>query len=1150
MLETYGHSTFTLYVMKKNVSFWFFYFLLTSSFGQELFVSTVGSDSNTGSFSHPFLTIEKAQQVARTLIPTMNQDVIVTIMDGSYHLNQTLTFTANDSGLNGFRVIYRAYNRGNVEINGGKSITNWQLHDSTNNIFKTQLVTNLNVRNFFVNGKRAQRARSIDGSGWSTDLPNKRYNCPTSVQNWNENSDLEVAVSVEWKHHKIPIASVSNNIATVDQAFHNINIYAGFPSTEPTYIENAYELLDSPSEWYYSKITGVFYYKPRPGESMSTAHSLLAMLERLVTVNGVSNMVFDGISFVSTTRLKTNSEGYHCGQGDMDMSQVAMEAAVYVNQTRNTLFKSCQFKNLGTSGIRLHSGCKDNMIFNCQFENISGTAISISTPSYTSLQNITAQNLVENNWVYNNIIRNVGVEYEGSVGIMLGNGTRFYITNNDISDVNYSGISLGWAWNNSITITENSVIAYNRVDNVMKTLNDGGGIYTSSNMPGTHIRNNYISNVHNNYALYPDGGTSNVNWNNNVIKNSVYLWMYMWSNDCLNNSIQGNFTENPNKIFNGTNTVIANNSIITNDDWPLSATISMNLAGLLPNPVGDNLGTFGSIGNMFWGVDSTSQSIESRFWVKFGSQMTALDNLNGKTILPIPTSTAGTITFYQNDWYGSDGLFWYKLNNPVVTSDLFPQGLSSKTGEIIALGGHIFGFNGTRWCQLDELIGVPKVFNRIPPLVTSTPELFDPNSSDVQLNVSNGAWSGLSSTTVFSYQWFYNNVEIVGASSNSLSIPSIQPGIYFCSISVSDGITTVSAISNQFTVSLDPPINIIAPSIENFAGLLKVTSKGTLQNAGNGLFNYQWQKNGVNIPSAIGENYLVPITDYNNIFTCLLIATNNAGASTMVSNEILVKFPIDNLSVNAQVAYSTRKLSTNALFALQVRRGLDNAVLNIGFDLYGNLDEIALLNFVGTGNGFISIWYDQSGNNRHAIQTTASNQATIVNTGVVIKQNKRPTLKGNSGTVFYSISSLPSTVNYTGIAVFRKTTENVDFNGFSNSSNQQLIRVGSDQRVYTYYGSTQGVGITLPMSENLTIVSLTRQEASGANSIVSTYRNAILKNSFVATSESIILNRLGAPWGSNWGGWYSEAIWFNSHLNETDRLNIESNQLKYYDIHY
>jgi len=104
---------------------------------------------------------------------------------------------------------------------------------------------------------------------------------------------------------------------------------------------------------------------------------------------------------------------------------------------------------------------------------------------------------------------------------------------------------------------------------------------------------------------------------------------------------------------------------------------------------------------------------------------------------------------------------------------------------------------------------------------------------------------------------------------------------------------------------------------------------------------------------------------------------------------------------------SIRKNRTNYSGpAIQVRRSSDGATLDIGFDANGDLDETALLNHVGSDDGFVTIWYDQSGNGNDATQTTASNQPKIVEAGTVIKRSKKPALDFSSGNDFFEHNTL------------------------------------------------------------------------------------------------------------------------------------------------
>ena len=106
---------------------------------------------------------------------------------------------------------------------------------------------------------------------------------------------------------------------------------------------------------------------------------------------------------------------------------------------------------------------------------------------------------------------------------------------------------------------------------------------------------------------------------------------------------------------------------------------------------------------------------------------------------------------------------------------------------------------------------------------------------------------------------------------------------------------------------------------------------------------------------------------------------------------------------SAAAAYSVRKLSNGySGSAIRVRR-TDLTEQNIGFDATGNLDTAALLSFTGTGaldNGFVTTWYDQSGNANNAVQTTAIKQPQIVSAGSVLLFNGKPKINTESNRYF------------------------------------------------------------------------------------------------------------------------------------------------------
>jgi hypothetical protein len=128
----------------------------------------------------------------------------------------------------------------------------------------------------------------------------------------------------------------------------------------------------------------------------------------------------------------------------------------------------------------------------------------------------------------------------------------------------------------------------------------------------------------------------------------------------------------------------------------------------------------------------------------------------------------------------------------------------------------------------------------------------------------------------------------------------------------------------------------------------------------------------------------------------------------------------------ASVAYSAaRRLATAYTGSLiRVRRSSDNAEQDIGYNGSNVLDESALTTFVGANNGFVTTWYDQSGNGNNAVQSTAANQPQIVSSGTINKQSglsgSQPALSFDGTSDFMDFTSLVTTTNYTAFVAAKR----------------------------------------------------------------------------------------------------------------------------------
>lgn len=123
---------------------------------------------------------------------------------------------------------------------------------------------------------------------------------------------------------------------------------------------------------------------------------------------------------------------------------------------------------------------------------------------------------------------------------------------------------------------------------------------------------------------------------------------------------------------------------------------------------------------------------------------------------------------------------------------------------------------------------------------------------------------------------------------------------------------------------------------------------------------------------------------------------------------------LDQYGTDNRVAYSVRKLRTAYTGNCMRVRNSSSVELDIGFDSSGNLDESALLTHCGSGDGFVTIWYDQSGNGFNMVQATTSRQPLIVSSGAVIKVNGKPALFKDTTSQFMQTSAINVVNNTSG----------------------------------------------------------------------------------------------------------------------------------------
>jgi hypothetical protein len=292
---------------------------------------------------------------------------------------------------------------------------------------------------------------------------------------------------------------------------------------------------------------------PRSGEDLEKVNATIPTKDSLFNGMNYANLRFESITFADAGWSNPNGSGHADVQANCVIEPqnvfirnndvVALHnnypkspAAIMLRDARNIEFERCTFTRMGGAAIDLDRGCQNCRINGCEFYDISGSAIQIGGTLEDAHHPNDERLIVKDNQVTNNYIHDIGVEYQDSVGVFCGYVNGTVIAHNEICDLPYSGISVGWGWGEEDagggaypvipflyekpTPAGNNRIEYNHIYNVMRLRNDGGAIYMLGNQPGTIIRGNHIhDNPNKPGGIYLDEGSGFIEITGNCVYN-------------------------------------------------------------------------------------------------------------------------------------------------------------------------------------------------------------------------------------------------------------------------------------------------------------------------------------------------------------------------------------------------------------------------------------------------------------------------------------------------------------------------------------------------------------------------------------------------------------------------------------------------------
>ena len=545
--------------------------------------------SGGGTAERPFATPYQAQLAVRELLRTKGMPeggIRVVVHEGLYRLTEPLEFIPEDSGTPERPVVYAAAPGEKPVFSGGLPINGWRKpKTATPGLPATAIghvwvakdpevgAASLDVRQLYVNGRKAVRARSPNGDNFDRlvewDIVNRQAVVDAkNVAEWKNLKRVEMFLQQSWVVSYLRVESIAvegtRARITFQEPERTLVFSHPYPwprNTDPYHFVNALEFLDEPGEWYLDYKAGLVYYWPRVGEDMATAQVVAPRLETLVSLQGsmdrpVHDIEFRGLAFEDSTWMRPTQAGHVPLQLGQYFEQPAYRmqggvpeaptldnlgwtarppAAVYLAGASRIRFERCRFRNTAFAALDLHHATRDNRIAGCVFQGIGGNGVQIGRFSEQGLEAhlpyrvSDERELCLNDRVANCYFRDCGNEDWGSTAIAAGYPRGLTIEHNEIVEMPYSGISVGWGWTTLENAMRDNKILYNRIHDYMRRMGDGGGIYALSNQTPSEIRGNYIFDLRRSPTgdpsamIYLDEGSSGFLVKDNLTETNVFF---------------------------------------------------------------------------------------------------------------------------------------------------------------------------------------------------------------------------------------------------------------------------------------------------------------------------------------------------------------------------------------------------------------------------------------------------------------------------------------------------------------------------------------------------------------------------------------------------------------------------------------------------
>ena len=446
------------YSFSLSIFFLLITFLTQNVYSQtSLFISSAGDNNNTGTIDRPFKSIDKALSLVKS---SSDSNFNILLREGTYYLNSPIIIDSDT--FKGISITLSAYNNEHVLISGGRLLKpKWEAVKGKP--YLKTFVDNADFDQLFINGMKRVLAR----------YPNYDKN---ALMNGTAENALSVQKTRSWKNPKGGFIHALHDREWGGMHYiikgkegDELIFEGGFQNNRPSnmhsrfrYVENIFEELDDPGEWFLDREDKTLYYCPLPNENLADVLIEVSNIPSLIELRGTTDKPVSNISIKNLLFSHTSYTFMDDYEPLMRSDwQIHRGAAVFMENVENCFVENCEFTNLGGNAIFISGYAHDCTVKSNHIHHIGASPISLvgdasclRSPSFEYGQFVPYNELdltpgPQNNLyprqctVEDNLIHSIGEIEKQVAGVQIQIAAQLNIRHNTIYNVPRSAINIG-----------------------------------------------------------------------------------------------------------------------------------------------------------------------------------------------------------------------------------------------------------------------------------------------------------------------------------------------------------------------------------------------------------------------------------------------------------------------------------------------------------------------------------------------------------------------------------------------------------------------------------------------------------------------------------------------------------------------------------